>query len=179
MNAHFFLMEPADCSTPWDLLGQPFGLLVLRGGILQPPLFGRGSLMVMKDGSAHIGHPSLKDLGILVGDRLFQAGQNAVVYERPRYAFSPADPGAYDMAIVNDAVVALKQGGGLEVPQAGFVLRSGEAVKGGTVSYTGMLWLGGTRRPSQEEVMVTAVEKSASYPWSTIMPVFFLNARVK
>lgn len=138
VNAHFFLMEPADCSTPWDLLGQPFGLLVLRGGILQPPLFGRGSLMVMKDGSAHIGHPSLKDLGILVGDRLFQAGQNAVVYERPRYAFSPADSGAYDMAIVNDAVVALKQGGGLEVPQAGFVLRSGEAVKGGTVSYTGM-----------------------------------------
>ena len=25
-----------------------------------------------------------------------------------------------------------------------------------------MLWLGGTSRPSQEEVMVTAVEKSAS-----------------
>ena len=34
-----------------------------------------------------------------------------------------------------------------------------------------MLWLGGTSRPSQEEVMVTAVEKSASYPWSTIMGI--------
>ena len=32
-----------------------------------------------------------------------------------------------------------------------------------------MLWLGGTSRPSQEDVIVTAVEKSASYPSSTII----------
>ena len=34
-----------------------------------------------------------------------------------------------------------------------------------------MLWLGGTSNPSQEEVMVTAVEKSTSYPSSTIMGI--------
>ena len=34
-----------------------------------------------------------------------------------------------------------------------------------------MLWLGGTRSPSQEEVIVTAVEKSPSYPWSTIIGI--------
>ena len=34
-----------------------------------------------------------------------------------------------------------------------------------------MLWLGGTKRPSQLEVMVTAVEKSASYPSSTIIGI--------
>ena len=34
-----------------------------------------------------------------------------------------------------------------------------------------MLWLGGTSNPSQEDVMVTAVEKSSSYPSSTIMGI--------
>ena len=34
-----------------------------------------------------------------------------------------------------------------------------------------MLWLGGTSSPSQEEVIVTAVEKSGSYPSSTIIGI--------
>ena len=37
-----------------------------------------------------------------------------------------------------------------------------------------MLWLGGTRSPSQDEVIVTAVEKSSSYPWSTIIGIRIL-----
>ena len=34
-----------------------------------------------------------------------------------------------------------------------------------------MLCEGGTKRPSQEDVIVTAVEKSASYPSSTIIGI--------
>ena len=34
-----------------------------------------------------------------------------------------------------------------------------------------MLCDGGTKSPSHDEVIVTAVEKSASYPWSTIIGI--------
>ena len=37
-----------------------------------------------------------------------------------------------------------------------------------------MLWLGGTRSPSQDDVIVTAVEKSSSYPCSTIIGIRIL-----
>ena len=32
------------------------------------------------------------------------------------------------------------------------------------IAYITMLWLGGTKSPSHEDVIVTAVEKSSSYP---------------
>ena len=39
------------------------------------------------------------------------------------------------------------------------------------VAYITMLCDGGTKSPSHDEVIVTAVEKSASYPWSTIIGI--------
>lgn len=140
VNASFFVMDPFDCATPYDHIGIPFGLLVKDGIVEQPPLFSREALMVRKDGSVQIEAPELRDLRVRIGEEVFVHEENASFYSRPRHALVWAGKKTV-LAIIGRQVVAVRQGGWMNVPGAGFVVctdASCSVKAGDIVTYEGM-----------------------------------------
>ena len=140
VNASFFIMDPFDCASPYDSVGTPFGLCVKDGEILSPPMYEREALLVEKSGRVYVGRPSVRELAIKVGGRLFRAGENAEVFTRPACRQTAPD-GVPEAVIIGRKVVAAGPAGGLEVPASGFVLRSpqlGGIEAGETVLYHGL-----------------------------------------
>ena len=138
VNASFFLLDPFDCASRYDVASTPFGLAVEDGQVLFPPLYEREALMVYRDGRVAVERPSLRDLVIQVGVTEIRIGQNAQLYTRPDYRSTPRGAG-YDTVIVGDQVVDVQRGT-CEVPTSGFVLRTAcqIASPGDHVSYCGM-----------------------------------------
>ena len=138
VNASFFLLDPFDCASRYDVAGTPFGLAVEDGRVLFPPLYEREALMVYRDGHVAVERPSLRDLVIQVGEAEIQIGQNAQLYTRPDYRRTPNSSG-WDTVIVGDQVVDVRKGS-CEVPTSGFVLRTAYQIAspGDRVSYLGM-----------------------------------------
>ena len=140
VNASFFIMDPFDCATPYDHIGIPFGLLVKNGTVEQPPLFSREALLVGKDGTVRIESPELTDLKVRIGENLFIHGENANFYTRPHRARAFLGR-KKALVIIGRQVVAVKAGGSVPIPGAGFVICTEVAcdVKpGDTVTYEGM-----------------------------------------
>lgn len=140
VNASFFIMDRFDCITLYDHVGTPLGLLVKKGVVKNPPLFGREALLVKDDGSISITQPKLADLKIEIGGICYEAGKNAVIYSRPDYNRTPLRRGK-KLVIVGNRVEAVYDGLSALIPTSGFVLcPSGECgVKpGNTVIYRGM-----------------------------------------
>lgn len=139
VNANFFIMDPFDCATVYDQVGMPFGLCVKDGVVEQPPLFGREALLVEKEGAAYISKKDIRDILIEVNGKTFIPGKNATVYTRPEHAKTPEEKGTH-LVIVGRNVVAVKRGGTVEVPAAGFVVvvKSGQFVPGDVVTYHGL-----------------------------------------
>ena len=138
VNSHFFLMDPTDIDSPYDALGTPYGFAVERGEILQPPLFGRESLLVDSHGRAYIEYPKLGDTTIHIDGRQYHDREDGVtLYSRPEYRVTPEEPGT-DLVVVNRRIVTVAEGGGIQVPMAGFVLHSDTpvAITERTVHYT-------------------------------------------
>lgn len=122
VNANFFIMDPIDCATIYDQVGTPFGLCVKDGVIENPPLHNREALMVGKDGNVYISQIDVKDLKIEINGTIYTHGENATIYTRPQRAKTPATDGTC-LVIVGNRVVAMKEGGPVEIPASGFVLR--------------------------------------------------------
>ena len=138
VNANFFIMDPFDCATPYDHIGIPFGLLVKKGVVEQPPLFGREALVVRTDGSVRVEVPELQNLRVRIGENVFVHGENARFYSRPGY---PAVFAKKALVVIGRRVVAVREGGLTRIPGAGFVICPAGAcdVKPGeTVTYEGM-----------------------------------------
>ena len=123
VNASFFIMDPFDCASPYDSVGTPFGLCVKDGEILSPPLYEREALLVGKNGRVSVGRPSLRDLTIEIGRSSFREGYHAEILTRPGSRDTPYGSGP-EAAVVGRRVRAVSLSGGLEVPAAGYVLRS-------------------------------------------------------
>ena len=121
-NANFFIMDPFDCATIYDQVGTPFGLCVKDGVVKNPPLFGREALLVKKDDSIKISELDLRDLEIEINGVKYVHGKNATIYTRPERAKSPSIEGNC-IVIVGNRVVAIAEGGPVEIPTSGFVLR--------------------------------------------------------
>lgn len=122
VNANFFIMDPFDCATVYDQVGTPFGLCVKDGVVENPPLFGREALLVKKDGSVSILQIDATDLNIEINGTRYIHGENATIYTRPERAKTPAIDGTC-LVIIGNRVVAVKEGGPVEIPASGFVLR--------------------------------------------------------
>lgn len=140
VNGSFFTMDPFDCATPYDHIGRPFGLFVKDGLVSQPPLFSREALLVKQDGGVGVGRPELRDLRITVGGKTYVHGENAVIYERPRRDWTPGGRGKR-LVILGNRVEAVREGGVVPIPGAGFVLcpRGACAAKpGDSVTYGGL-----------------------------------------
>ena len=132
VNSHFFLMELGDLGSPWDCLGEPFGLLVIDGEVIQPPLFRRGALC-LSEGGGFAAHPGIEDWDVELDGHVYRRGRNAEYFSRPEWAFTP--PGAgQDVVIVNRRILACSPAGGTAVPSGGFVCRIASPPEKGTVS---------------------------------------------
>lgn len=140
VNSFFFTMDPFDCATAYDHVGRPFGLLVKNGTVEQPPLFSREALLVYRDGSIRISRPELEQLTVRIGDETFVHGENARIYTRPRHALTPPGRGRR-LVIAGREVIAVRDGGWVSVPGAGFVICTDEGAEikpGDRVTYGGL-----------------------------------------
>ena len=140
VNASFFIMDRFDCSTLYDHIGTPLGLLVKNGVVKNPPLFQREALLVKADGSVSVVQPKLEDMQIEIAGQCYEAGKNAVIYSRPAGNRTPIRPGK-KLVIVGNRVEAVYDGLSARIPTSGFVLcpeGKCNAKAGDAVIYHGM-----------------------------------------
>lgn len=140
VNANFFIMDPIDCATIYDQVGEPFGLCIKDGVIMQPPLFNREALMIEKDGGVYIINSDVTRFEIEVGGKRYKHEENAIIYTRPEYKKAPRGKGI-SLVIIGRRVVAVKRSGSVEIPASGFVMRVSKDCNvrpGDEVTYCGM-----------------------------------------
>ncbi len=128
INTHFFLMEFTDINTHYSLLGEPVGGLTIGGEIIFPYLYNRSALFLYRSGWTEIKKVDVNDLGVVIGERGYWHKENALFYKRPEVEITPETKGI-DIAIVGREIVGYRRGGGMRVPDAGFVLHTDEKVE--------------------------------------------------
>ena len=143
-NTSHFLHEYDDLSSHHSGYGDPVGLMVAENTLLRPPLYQRGCLLY--DGASWtIRTLSLADITLVIpGDLKLRAdgkgshqfhlnpkqAQPIALYTRAAHLEDHDQPldrtpwaaERVEYVIVNRQVVSWKQGGGLSIPQNGFVL---------------------------------------------------------
>ena len=156
-NTAFFLLEHNDFFSFHSALGEPYGLFVQEEVIRRPPLYRRGTIFQRANGQWQTGTFSLEDASIAlpggmmvaseshlphraIGCRVFSFALNAqaevTAYTRTYGAASqgrvlgrtPIEGGRVELTIVDDRVVGWKAGGGLDIPQNGFILSFAQGV---------------------------------------------------
>ncbi|MCY3917767.1 MAG: phosphodiester glycosidase family protein [Chloroflexi bacterium] len=143
-NTTHFLHEHDDLISHHSGYGDAIGLMVAENTILRPPIYRRGALLY--DGAAwRIETFSLNEIQlVLPGDITLSAIADCVqrfhlnppdpqpitIYTRAGgladdsrpHDRSPAAPDRMEFVLVNRQVLSWKRGGGLQIPQNGFVL---------------------------------------------------------
>ncbi|MBN2469932.1 MAG: phosphodiester glycosidase family protein [Anaerolineae bacterium] len=163
-NASFFLLEHDDYVSHHSALGDPYGLLVVAGEIIRPPLYRRSTLWQDAQGGWHIDTLGMADIRLHLpgGMTLYPPGSAA---DGPQFALNPAgevplalytrafstapdgftagstpdSPGRFELTIIDRRVVSWQRGGGLEIPQNGFVLSIQAAREGEPLTEIGDL----------------------------------------
>ncbi|MHB0896365.1 MAG: phosphodiester glycosidase family protein [Spirochaetales bacterium] len=135
-NSSYFQMEISDCGTMWDVMGSPIGFFVLGGETILPPLFGREALVIGVDGASRIEKPTLEGMPVRIGNEVFLTGKNCEFFFRPDADRTPEGK-AHDLVIVGTKLLGINEAGGTEVPEGGFVIRTGSAFEpsSATVEY--------------------------------------------
>jgi len=131
VNSSFFIMDPFDCGSLYDIVGTPFGLSVKDGVVLSPPLFGREALLVDKGGCSYVKQLDIYGVETEINGVKYIHGENCMMYERPLYKKTGSVvgnlviQGKTDVVIVGTKVVAVKPANTSPtmVPSSGFVLR--------------------------------------------------------
>ena len=120
-NSHFFLMDLTDLETSFDIMGEPYGLLMVGGKIISPPLYSRAALFIDKNRNSRVEELSIKDIGIVIDNETYFHGKNCSILVRPENNITLNQKGL-DIAVVGNRIVGLSQNGGQEVPEAGYVI---------------------------------------------------------
>jgi hypothetical protein len=87
-----------------------------------PPLFRRETLLRHKDGRTEVRATDISDVRVVIGNDTYIDGVNARFFRRPDFERTPTCNGT-DLIIVNDEMLAFKQGGNSHIPDAGFVVQ--------------------------------------------------------
>lgn len=122
VNSNFFIMDSFDCATVYDSVGTPIGLCVKNGKVINPPLYEREALIVTDSGIS-VEMPRLADCTFNISGIQFVPGINCTVLERPVLRTTKRFDGT-DLVIVGTQVLAVKEGGKVDIPGGGFVLRT-------------------------------------------------------
>lgn len=124
-NASFFIMNPFDCASPYDHIGQPFGLMIQDGIVRRPPLYDRPVLLVDNQGKVQVTRTRLRRISI--GTYTFTEGADCIFHMRPNVFRTPAVSGQ-DLVLIGDRVAAVHAGGKTIVPASGLVVQTQKAV---------------------------------------------------
>ena len=154
-NTAFFLLEHNDFFSFHSALGEPYGLFVQDGAIQRPPLYRRSAIFQRANGQWQTGTFSLEDVRLALPDgtvlacksllpqratgcRIFALNVQAevTVYTRLYGTASqgrvlgrtPFEDGRNELTIIDQRIVGWKAGGGLDIPQNGFVLSFAQGV---------------------------------------------------
>lgn len=143
-NTSHFLHEHEDLMSYHSGYGDAIGLMVAEKTILRPPIYKRGCILF--DGEKWvIDTMSMADVTIVVPDDIYLTNdtsgtyqfhinpadtQPITLYTRAGYIHreghpldrTPLEINRLEFVIVNRQVVSWKQGGGLRIPQNGFIL---------------------------------------------------------
>ena len=143
-NTSHFLHEHDDLISHHSGYGDAVGMMVAENTILRPPIYRRGSLL--SDGTSwRIDTYSLEDIQLILptdimlsasasSDHRFQVNPrepgDIALYTRacgleaggPPFDRSPAAGDRIEFVLVNRQALSWKRGGGLKIPQNGFVL---------------------------------------------------------
>lgn len=163
-NAGFFLLEHDDYVSHHSALGDPYGLLVVEGEIIRPPLYHRSTLWQDAGGSWHIDTLGMAAVRLhLPGGMILHPPDSPA--PGPHFALNPAgevplalytrafsttpdrftaastpdSPGRFELTIIDRRVVSWQRDGNLEIPQNGFVLSVQAARKGEPLTEIGNL----------------------------------------
>ncbi len=131
-NSHFFLMDFTDRDSMYDVFGTPYGFCVKDGNVTQAPVFNRDAFLVNKDASIEVKKVDIIDCSIIIDSKEYIHNKNAHFYSRPQNRLTPKSTGC-DIVIINNRVVAIKEGGNTTIPSSGFVVHLSEKI---TVSNT-------------------------------------------
>jgi hypothetical protein len=139
-NTAFFLLEHNDFFSFHSALGEPYGLFVQDGIIQRPPLYRRGAICQRANGQWQTGMFSLEDVSVDLPTGSCALALNAqsevTAYTRLYGTASqgrvlgrtPVESGRVELTIIDQRVVGWRVGGGLEIPQNGFVLSFAQGV---------------------------------------------------
>ncbi len=143
-NTSHFLHEHEDLISYHSGYGDAIGLMIGENTILRPPIYNRGAILF--DGNQwSIKTMSMADITIVIPDDIYLTNDNSgtyqfhinppntqpiTLYTRAGYIHNSGHPldrtpleiNRMEFVIVNRQVVSWKQGGGLRIPQNGFIL---------------------------------------------------------
>lgn len=147
-NSAFFLLEHDDFLSHHSALGNPYGLYVTAGRIVRPPLYRRAAIWHTPDRGWRTGAFGLEDITIALpaGTVLYPEGakgmqglpfhtnpvtsKDVALYTRlwgvatqgRVLGHTPESPDRLEFTVVDAQIVGWQRGGGLQIPQNGFVL---------------------------------------------------------
>ncbi len=164
-NTSFFLFEHDDYLSHYSAWGDPYGLLVHDGVILRPPLYSRAVILSGPDGRWRAERMGMADVRLILpngtvlcppGDTLpgglpFAVNpdeETGVALYTRHFGVSahgyplgrtPQAAGRFELVIIDRQVAGWKRGGGLLIPQNGYVLSFTAAEGGGPLTRMGGL----------------------------------------
>lgn len=156
-NTAFFLLEHNDFFSFHSALGEPYGLFVRDGVIQRPALYRRGAIFQQASGQWQTGMFSLEDVSLVLPDGTVLASKSLHLQMATESRVLPfalnvrAEVTAYtriygtatqghvlgrtpiegrrvELTIIDQRIVGWKAGGGLAIPQNGFVLSFAKGV---------------------------------------------------
>ncbi len=133
-NTSFFLFEDGDFQSPFSLYGDAYNLQIRDGEIESPPLHCRSTLLWDNQGRVTLKELSLAELTLQALGHTWDLAEETV-YTRyttvpesgKTLTKTPFRQGYVDFVLIDCAIVGYRYGGGIEIPQNGFVLSLPEA----------------------------------------------------
>lgn len=138
-NTAYFLLEHDDFISHHSALGDPYNLMVTDSEINRPPIYKRAALWADQNGDWHADQIGMEDMRIYC--EALPDWQISFVVNPPEavpvalytrhYAvdeqgqvvgFTPPAVDRVEFTVIDRQIVSVQRGGGLEIPQNGFVL---------------------------------------------------------
>ena len=120
-NASFFLMEAEDTTSYASAFGEPIGLVMGSGVIRSPALFDRSAIL-NEQAKWKVCRLSINDMVVEVGPHFFTHGQNCEFHTRSKGRFVESKSNL--ISISGRTIHAYNRCGGIEIPDAGFVIET-------------------------------------------------------
>lgn len=138
-NTAYFLLEQDDFISHHSALGDPYNLAVHNGEIVRPPIYRRAVLWRNQDDRWHTDYIGMDDVRLVfphdpdwhVSFSVNPTDAREVAVYTRHYGvdeqdrvigFTPAAAERLEFTVIDRHIVSWKRGGGLEIPQNGFVL---------------------------------------------------------